>query len=536
MPAAAPAGAAETVPLRLPEQVWRTAPAPGALYVECGSFTRPQYAAIMQRRLAGLDARVSTDSRAPREAAWRVRIGPLRDIAEADATLDRALAAGVSDARIIVDDPSAIRVPRKECHPMLSRRFLLAGAALGAVSLDAAGVGAPVRAAEPAHPPRPGARPPAAAHGARRPAEAAAPTGSPANTPLGPLDTAARWAVILDFTTGATLLDKDADVPMPPSSMTKLMTMYIVYSLLKSGRLKLDQDLPVSERAWRMGGSKMFVQIGSQVKVEDLIRGVIVQSGNDACIVFAEAIAGSEEQFAEQMNQKARELGMDHTNFRNATGWPDPEQRMSARDIATLARRLIQDFPEYYKYDSEKSFKYNNIEQQNRNPLVQKGLADGLKTGHTDDGGFGLVASAERSGRRVVLVVNGLTFHASARRRKRAAAGMVVPRVRERHPVHRRQHGRTGPGLARHPAYGAAGGRARSGGDHAAGLAQDRQDHAGIRQPGRRPDHPRHDARAFVGDRAGGSRPAGAVAGRRRRAAAGPARPRPGGADPLHDG
>ncbi len=292
---------------------------------------------------------------------------------------------------------------------MLSRRFLLAGAALGAVSLGAAGVGAPVRAAEPAHPPRPGARPPAAAHGARRPAEAAAPTGSPANTPLGPLDTAARWAVILDFTTGATLLDKDADVPMPPSSMTKLMTMYIVYSLLKSGRLKLDQDLPVSERAWRMGGSKMFVQIGSQVKVEDLIRGVIVQSGNDACIVFAEAIAGSEEQFAEQMNQKARELGMDHTNFRNATGWPDPEQRMSARDIATLARRLIQDFPEYYKYDSEKSFKYNNIEQQNRNPLVQKGLADGLKTGHTDDGGFGLVASAERSGRRVVLVVNGLT-------------------------------------------------------------------------------------------------------------------------------
>jgi D-alanyl-D-alanine carboxypeptidase (penicillin-binding protein 5/6) len=284
---------------------------------------------------------------------------------------------------------------------MISRRLLLAGAALGVPSLGVTGF-----AAEP-RPPRAGARPVPGRPG-RKPPDAAAPAGSPASTPLGPLDTAARWAVILDFATGATLLDKDADVPMPPSSMTKLMTMYIVYSLLKSGRLKLDQELPVSERAWRMGGSKMFVQIGSQVKVEDLIRGVIVQSGNDACIVFAEAIAGSEEQFAEQMNQKARELGMEHTNYRNATGWPDPEQRMSARDIAILARRLIQDFPEYYKYDSEKSFKYNNIEQQNRNPLVQKGLADGLKTGHTDDGGFGLVASAERNGRRVVLVVNGL--------------------------------------------------------------------------------------------------------------------------------
>ncbi len=286
---------------------------------------------------------------------------------------------------------------------MLNRRLLLAGATLGAPGLGLPGLAA-------AEPPRPAQRPAAhPAHGPRRPAEAPAPTGSPANTPLGPLDTAARWAVILDFNTGATLLDKDADAAMPPSSMTKLMTMYIVYSLLKSGRLQLTQELPVSERAWRMGGSKMFVQIGSQVKVEDLIRGVIVQSGNDACIVFAEAIAGSEEQFAELMNQKARELGLQQANFRNATGWPDPEQRMSARDIATLARRLIQDFPEFYRYDSERSFKYNNIDQQNRNPLVQKGLADGLKTGHTDEGGFGLVASAQRGNRRVVLVVNGLT-------------------------------------------------------------------------------------------------------------------------------
>jgi D-alanyl-D-alanine carboxypeptidase (penicillin-binding protein 5/6) len=190
--------------------------------------------------------------------------------------------------------------------------------------------------------------------------------------------------------------------------MTKLMTAYIVYGMLKSGRLKLDQELPVSERAWRMGGSKMFVQIGTQVKVEDLIRGMIVQSGNDACIVLAEGIAGSEEQFVELMNQKARELGLKNTNFRNSTGWPDPDHHMSARDIATLAGRIIQDFPEYYKYDSEKSFKYNNIEQGNRNPLVQKGLADGLKTGHTEEAGYGLVASAARGGRRIILVLNGL--------------------------------------------------------------------------------------------------------------------------------
>ncbi len=236
-----------------------------------------------------------------------------------------------------------------------------------------------------------------------------APTGTPASTPLGPLDTAARFALILDFNTGATLLDKAGDTPMPPSSMTKLMTAYIVYGMLQSGRLTLTQELPVSERAWRMQGSKMFVPLGGSVKVEDLIRGVIVQSGNDACIVLAEAVSGSEEQFAELMNAKAKELGLTASNFRNSTGWPDPQQRMSCRDIATLARRLITDFPEYYKYDNEKIFKYNGIEQQNRNPLVQKGVADGLKTGHTEEGGYGLVASSARGGRRVIVVVNGLT-------------------------------------------------------------------------------------------------------------------------------
>ncbi len=279
---------------------------------------------------------------------------------------------------------------------MLDRRMLLAGASFLVPSLTPSL--APSLAMAQRRAPR----------GKGAPAAPAA-TGSPATTPLGPLDTAAKWALILDFNSGATLLDKDGDVQMPPSSMTKLMTMYIVYSMLRSGRLTLTQELPVSERAWKMQGSKMFVPLGGQVKVEDLIRGVIVQSGNDACIVFAEAIAGSEEQFVDLMNQKAKELGLTNSQFRNCTGWPDAEQHMSCRDIATLARRLIRDFPEYYRYDNEKSFKYNGIEQENRNPLVQKGLADGLKTGHTDAGGFGLVASAERSGRRIIVVVNGLT-------------------------------------------------------------------------------------------------------------------------------
>lgn len=230
----------------------------------------------------------------------------------------------------------------------------------------------------------------------------------PANTPLGPFATAARWAYIQDYNTGASLLEKNADEPMPPSSMTKLMTIYLVYERLKQGRMKLDDTLPVSERAWHMGGSKMFVQIGTRVPVEDLIRGVIVQSGNDACIVFAEAIAGSEEQFAELMNATAKRLGLTHTHYVNCTGWPDPNQYMSCRDIAILAHRIIQDFPEYYHYDSEKTFKYNNIEQGNRNPLVQKGLADGLKTGHTEAGGYGLAASTLRNDRRVILVLNGM--------------------------------------------------------------------------------------------------------------------------------
>ena len=273
---------------------------------------------------------------------------------------------------------------------MLNRRVLLSGAALALPSVT------PALAQR--KPPR----------GRAAPAAPAA-TGSPATTPIGSLDTSAKWAYIMDFNSGASLLEKDADATMPPSSMTKLMTMYIVYGLLKSGRLTLNQELPVSEKAWRMQGSKMFVPLGGQVRVEDLIRGVVVDSGNDACIVFAEAIAGSEDQFVELMNQKAKEIGLTNTYYRNCTGWPDPEQHMSCRDIATIARRVISEYPEYYHYDGERSFKYGGIEQENRNPLVQKGLADGLKTGHTDAGGFGVVGSAQRGNRRVIVVINGLT-------------------------------------------------------------------------------------------------------------------------------
>jgi D-alanyl-D-alanine carboxypeptidase (penicillin-binding protein 5/6) len=234
------------------------------------------------------------------------------------------------------------------------------------------------------------------------------PTGTPGETPLGPVDTVAKWAFIQDFTTGAVLLDKKSDEQMPPSSMTKLMTMYLVYEQLKKGQIKVTDTLIVSAKAAAMGGSRMFIEVGKPVVVEDLIRGVIVASGNDAAVVLAEAIGGSEERFAELMNAKAKELGLTRSVFRNATGWPDPEQFMSARDIALLARRIITNFPEYYKYESERSFKYNNIEQENRHPMVQSGTADGLKTGHTDAGGFGLVASTLRDGRRIVMVLNGM--------------------------------------------------------------------------------------------------------------------------------
>lgn len=243
----------------------------------------------------------------------------------------------------------------------------------------------------------------------RRPAPAAVPSGSPAQTPLGPFDTIARQAILVDADTGAVLLEKNADERMPPSSMSKLMTAYVVFDQLKQGRLQLTQEMPVSERAWRMGGSKMFVQLGSSIPVEALIRGMIVQSGNDACVVLAEGIAGSEQQFAELLTETGRRIGLQNSTFRNATGWPDPEHRTTARDLSILARRIIQDFPEYYRYYNERSFTWNGISQDNRNPMLARVPgADGLKTGHTEEAGYGLTGSAKRGDRRLILVFNGL--------------------------------------------------------------------------------------------------------------------------------
>lgn len=233
--------------------------------------------------------------------------------------------------------------------------------------------------------------------------------GPPAVTPIGLFDTLAQYAFIMDYNTGTVLMDKLADQPMHPSSLTKIMTCYIVFAMLRTGRLKLDQLLPVSEKAWKMQGSKMFVPLNGQVSVQDLIQGVVIQSGNDACIVLAEGIAGSEQQFVSMMNEMAPKMGLRNSHFMNCTGWPDSNHLMSARDIALIAYHLIHDYPEYYHFFSEKEFTFNKITQGNRNVLVDKRLADGLKTGHTDAGGYGLCASSERNGRRVIMVVNGLT-------------------------------------------------------------------------------------------------------------------------------
>lgn len=278
---------------------------------------------------------------------------------------------------------------------MHTRRFLLAGGA-ALVSSNYAFAAFARKGHAPAHQPTASAVQPALV------------PDVPALTPVGPVDTIARWACILDYESGATLLEKAADDRMPPSSLTKMMTAYVTFSMLRSGRLKLDQTLPVSEKAWRMQGSRMFVPLGQSVAVQDLIQGMVIQSGNDACIVLAEGISGSEEQFVATMNDMAGKLGLHNSHFMNVTGWPAENHYMTARDVAYLALRLIHDFPEYYHFFSEKEFFFNKIRQENRNTLVVKGLADGLKTGHTDAGGFGLCASSLRDGRRVIMAINGL--------------------------------------------------------------------------------------------------------------------------------
>jgi D-alanyl-D-alanine carboxypeptidase (penicillin-binding protein 5/6) len=226
------------------------------------------------------------------------------------------------------------------------------------------------------------------------------------------LETTARAAMVMDYDTGIVLLAKNEDEALPPASMSKLMTLNMVFEALEDGRLTLDERLPVSEHAMSYGGSTMFLNTRDRVSVEDLIQGVIVLSGNDACAVLAEALGGTEAEFARRMNERARELGMLNSTFANSNGWPDANQRMSARDLVFLARRLIKDFPQYYHYFAETEFGFDERAPQNRfnrNPLLSLNIgADGLKTGHTAEAGYGLVGSAMRDGRRVVMMITGM--------------------------------------------------------------------------------------------------------------------------------
>ncbi len=227
-------------------------------------------------------------------------------------------------------------------------------------------------------------------------------------------DTSAKHAMLIDVETRTVLMDKNSQDRMPTSSMSKVMTMYVVFQAIEDGRLQLDDECVISEKAWRKGGSKMFIEVGKKVKVEDLIRGVIVQSGNDASIALAECLAGNEKNFAETLNEAAADLGMTNSQFANASGWPDPNHYSTAYDLSLLAYHLITDFPQYYHYYSQEEFTFNGIKQKNRNPLLYQNIgADGIKTGHTEIAGYGLMASATVNdgydqSRRLILVVNGL--------------------------------------------------------------------------------------------------------------------------------
>jgi D-alanyl-D-alanine carboxypeptidase (penicillin-binding protein 5/6) len=226
------------------------------------------------------------------------------------------------------------------------------------------------------------------------------------------IDTGAEHGLIMDAQTGQVLWQKDGMTPMPPASMSKLMTIDLLFQRIKDGRVKLTDTFPVSERAWRTQGSKMFVELGSRIAVESLIRGIIIQSGNDACVVVAEALGGTFEGFVDLMNKRAKELGLAQSTFVNPDGLPDPPgQMMSALDLAKLSRHIINTYPDLYHYFSEREFVWHNIHQPNRD-LVLGALpgADGLKTGHTDAAGYGITISAKRGDQRLILVLNGLRY------------------------------------------------------------------------------------------------------------------------------
>ncbi len=244
--------------------------------------------------------------------------------------------------------------------------------------------------------------------------------------PASAYDTTARAAYVIDQTTGTVLLSKEADLPLPPASMSKLMTLYVAFEALRDGRLTLDEKLPVSEHAMSYGGSTMFLNTQDRVRVEDLLRGIIVLSGNDACVVIAEALSpdGTEAGFARYMTQRAKQMGMNTSNFANSNGWPAAGHMMSVHDLAVLADRLIADFPEYYPLFAEEEFEFDGrapSNARNRNPLLKLDIgADGLKTGHTQEAGYGLVGSAKQGDRRVIFVLSGLD--STARRAEEAVA------------------------------------------------------------------------------------------------------------------
>lgn len=261
----------------------------------------------------------------------------------------------------------------------------------------------------------------AAMHHARAKARAAVPPAAETPSTIG-IDTEAKHAILIEVETGTVLLDKGADDRIPPASMSKMMTAYVVFGLLKAGRAKLTDELPVSEEAWRLGGSKMFVPIGGEVSVDDLLHGMIIDSGNDACLVLAQGLAGSEAAFAALMNKEAKKIGLKDSHFNNVTGLPDPDHWTTARDLATIAMRTIKDFPQFYRLYGEKEFTYNNIKQGNRNTLLyDSGIdADGLKTGHTQESGYSLTASVVRGDRRIVMVLSDLpTMRARTEESKR---------------------------------------------------------------------------------------------------------------------
>ena len=236
--------------------------------------------------------------------------------------------------------------------------------------------------------------------------------------------TTARTALVIDNITGDVLLSKDIDRPIPPASMSKLMTLFMVFESLEEGKIKMDDTFRVSRKAWAKGGSKMFVREGASVTIENLIKGVIIQSGNDACIVLAEGIAGTEENFAELMTIRAKEIGLTNSNFKNSTGWPDPEHYMSSKDLVTLANKIREKYPSYYKIFDDLEFTWDGISQKNRNPLLSMNLgADGLKTGYTEEAGYGLIASAKQNGRRITFVITGLK---SIGQRAREAKGITT--------------------------------------------------------------------------------------------------------------